>query len=192
MSRIVGRVVVGVDGSPGSLQALRHAVNTARSLNTVLVPVLAWSPPGGESANRRYPVASLTAQWRKTAERRLLAAFDDALGGMPMDLDVSARVVRGEPGRVLVGVADRAGDLLVIGAGRRGPLRHALHASVARHCLARARCAVVAVPPNPLARKLGRALTTRWPQFALRDGGRAVEQFSRTGAAGSESPGGVQ
>ena len=189
MSRIIGRVVVGVDGSPGSLQALRHAVNEARARQTVLVPVLAWTPPGGELGNRRYQVASLTALWRQTAERKLLAAFDEALGGIPMDLDVQAQVVRGPAGRVLVLVADRSNDLLVVGAGRRGLLRHALHASIARQCLAKAGCAVIAVPPNPLARQLGRTRPGNWPQLALLDSTKVVEQCSRPGGRpGAEIP----
>ncbi|HEV2639176.1 MAG TPA: universal stress protein [Actinocrinis sp.] len=187
MSRIVGRVVVGVDGSAGSLQALRYAVNAARSLDTLLVPVLAWLPPGGDLANRRYPVAALTAQWREVAERRLRAAFDDALGEMPTDIDVLTRVVKGAPGQVLIDAADRAGDLLVIGAGRRGPLRHALHASVARQCLAKAGCTVIAVPPNPLARDLSRARRAHWPAFAFRDAARVIEQGSRPSETEADS-----
>lgn len=188
MSRVVGRVVVGVHGSPGSLQALRYAVNAARSLDTVLVPVLAWTAPGGEIADRRCPVATLTGQWRLAAERRLLAAFDQALGGLPMDLDVCARVVRGSAGHILVDIADRAGDLLVVGAGRRGALRHALHASIARQCVANARCAVIAVPPNPLARDVGRTGSALWPQLALRDSSRVIDQLRRPGLTDADSP----
>ena len=42
-------------------------------------------------------------------------------------------------------------DLLVIGAGRRGTLAHALSCRVSRYCLAHAQCPVVAVPPPALA-----------------------------------------
>jgi len=122
MSHTFGRVVVGVDGSLGSLQALRFAVGHARAFGAVLVPVLAWTPPGGELGNRRYPVASLTAQWQHDAATRLHTAFDEALGGQPNDLDISSLVLRGEAGRLLVSVADRDGDLLVVGARPDRPL----------------------------------------------------------------------
>jgi nucleotide-binding universal stress UspA family protein len=150
MSQVIGRVVVGVDGTLGSLQALRYAVNHARTFNGVLVPVLAWTPPGGEFGDRRYPVAALAEQWKATAERKLRTAFDEALGGMPDDLAIHPMIVRGPAGAVLTEVANRTGDLLVVGAGRRGVLRHALHASTSRQCLARAKCAVIAVPPSPM------------------------------------------
>jgi len=59
-------------------------------------------------------------------------------------------VERGETGPVLVAVADRPGDLLVIGTGRRASLGRALRKSVGRYCLAHARCPVLAVPPSAL------------------------------------------
>ena len=153
MSRIVGRVVVGVSGSPNSLQALRQAVGLARHYQAVLVPVLAWIPPGGELAAARWPAPSLNLVWRREAERRLLAAFDDGLGGLPPDVEAAPLIVRGETGPALVEVADRDGDLLVIGAGRRGRIGRLLMARVPRYCVARAGCTVITVPPPPLARR---------------------------------------
>ena len=49
------RIIVGVSGSPGSLQALRHAAGLARMHEAALVPVLAWVPPGGDLADRSHP-----------------------------------------------------------------------------------------------------------------------------------------
>lgn len=167
MSCIVGRIVVGVDGSAGSLQALRYAVSHARASGGLLIPVLAWTVPDGEFADRRSAFAAPSGQWRPRAERTLLTAFDEALGGLPTDLETAPLILRGPAATVLTVVANRNSDLLVIGAGRRGALRHALHASTARQCLARAQCAVVAVPPNPLARhgRAGRALAPVVPAF---------------------------
>jgi nucleotide-binding universal stress UspA family protein len=179
MSHVVGRVVVGVSGSPGSLQALRFAVGHARAFGAVLVPVVAWTPPGGELANRRYPVASLAREWQRDAELRLRTAFDEGLGALPNDLDVECLVVRGSAGHVLVEVADREGDLLVVGTGRRGILRRVVQGSVARHCLARARCTVIAVPPSPLVAQLDLPWTGLRSQRALRDGVGALDQATR-------------
>jgi nucleotide-binding universal stress UspA family protein len=156
MSHTFGRVVVGVDGSLGSLQALRFAVGHARTFGAVLAPVLAWTPPGGELGNRRCPVAALNAIWQHDAETRLHTAFDEALGGQPNDLDISSLVLRGQAGRLLVSVANRDDDLLVVGTGHGGILRRAIQGSASRYCLAHARCAVVTVPPAPLAEQLGR------------------------------------
>ena len=147
----VRRVIVGVSGSPGSLQALRHAADLARSDDAPLVPVLAWTPPGGDLADRRHPSPYLRQIWRDAARQRLREAIDLALGGVPEDVRVESDVVRGDPGDVLIGMACHPGDVLVIGAGRRGPLARALSCRVSRYCLAHAQCPVIAVPPSELA-----------------------------------------
>jgi nucleotide-binding universal stress UspA family protein len=49
-------------------------------------------------------------------------------------------------------------DLLVVGAGRRGAVRHLISSRVSRYCLARAGCPVVAVPPPDLDHAVGHGL----------------------------------
>lgn len=147
----VRRVITGVSGSPGSLRALRYAADVARARGVVLVPVLAWVPPGGDLADRRYPSAYLRKVWRAAADEQLTDAIDLAFGGVPGDVVLRPAVLRGETGRVLVAVATDPGDVLVIGTGRRGPVGRLLSGGVARFCLAHAACPVVAVPPSGLA-----------------------------------------
>jgi hypothetical protein len=144
------RVVVGVSGSLSSLAALRYGVQQARHHGGELHAVLAWTPPGGESGARGRTPAPLLRAWRDHAETRLRTAFEEAMGGPPLDLPVRALVVRGRPGPVLVAVADRGRDLLVLGATQVGPLRR-LAGTVNGYCAARARCLVVVVPPPVLA-----------------------------------------
>lgn len=153
MSRLVGRVVVGVHGTPGSLQALRFAVGHAQAFGAILVPIIAWEPPGGDSAGRRYP-PFITESWADAAEQRLLNAFDEGLGGLPADLPVQPMVVRGHAGEVLVAAAGWDDDLLIVGMSRRGRLHRAWYGSAPQHCLAHARCSVTVVPPSHLARDL--------------------------------------
>ena len=43
----VRRIIIGVHGSLGSLQALRFAADEARQRNVPLLAVTAWIPPGG-------------------------------------------------------------------------------------------------------------------------------------------------
>ena len=147
----VRRIIVGVSGSPGSLQALRHAADLARTHRAVLIPLLAWTPPGGDLADRSHPSAHLRRVWQDAAWQRLWEAIDLAFGGIPEDIEFQSTVLRGVPGQVLTSVASHPGDLLVIGAGRRGPVAHALSCMVSRYCLAHAVCPVVAVPPPALA-----------------------------------------
>lgn len=146
----VRRIVVGVHGSLGSLQALRWAAAQARERQVPLVPVIAWIPPGGDLAERSHPSPHLRRVWQETAAAKLAAAFEDGLGGVPADLRVQPQVERGDPGAVLVDVACRDGDLLVIGTGRRNPAVRALRRSVGRYCLAHATCPVLGVPPSAL------------------------------------------
>ena len=148
------RVIVGVTGSVGNLQALRCAAAEARRREAPLVAVHAWVPPGGEMAERQCSVPELRQVWQEAAWRRLLDAFDTALGGLPSDLPVQAVAIRGDPGRVLVATADRGDDLLVVGAGRRGVPWRLLRRRVSRYCLIHAACPVLVVPPSELAQEM--------------------------------------
>ena len=155
---IVRRVIVGVHGSLGSLQALRYAAEEARQRDVPLVPVIAWVPPGGDLAERRHSSPYLRKIWREAAWQRLRTAFDDSLGGFPADLKVEPHVERGEAGPVLVDVANQPEDLLIIGTGRRALLRRLFRSSVGRYCLAHAKCPVLAVPPSALMDEVGHGL----------------------------------
>src|SRR3984893_10767772 len=154
----VRRIIVGVHGSLGSLQALRYAADEARQRNVPLLAVTAWVPPGGEMAERRAPSAYLRKVWREAAWERLWAAFEAGLGGVPADLRVEPQVARGETGPVLVNTADQPDDLLIIGTGRRAGLGRVLRRSVSRYCLAHARCPVLAVPPSALVDEMSHGL----------------------------------
>lgn len=157
----VRRILVGVHGSPGSLQALRYAADEARNRNVPLVPVIAWLPPDGDLAERRYPSPYLREIWIDAASQRLRDAFDVGLGGVPADITVEPRVMRGETGPTLVDAASSAEDLLVIGMGGRSWLRSVLRRSVGRYCLAHAKCPVLAVPPTALMDEMSHGLRSR-------------------------------
>lgn len=148
------RVIAGVTGSVGNLHALRRAAAEARERGTGLVAVHAWVPPGGDFSERRCPLPDLRQVWRDAAWQRLKDAFDAALGGFPPGLRVEPVVIRGEAGPVLVDIADREDDLLVLGSGRRRAFRPLPRHRVSRYCLARAACPLLIVPPTRLAREM--------------------------------------
>jgi nucleotide-binding universal stress UspA family protein len=151
----VARVIVGASGSPGSLRALRYGEVLARAYQAPLVPVIAWEPPGGAQAGRfQYP-DGLAEECQGIACRRLRDALVAVWGEVPDDPMVQPHVERGPAGWVLVSLARRPDDLLVVGAGRRGALGRMTCARVARYCVARAQCPVLAVPPSALAREIG-------------------------------------
>ena len=145
------RIIVGASGSPDSLRALRYAQHLARDCDATVVPVLAWLPPGGDLADQRTPDEELRRIWAQDAHQRLQDTLNLAWGTPPADLPVWPLVRRGQPGPVLAGAACRPGDLLVVGAGRRGALARTAGGRVSRYCLAHARCPVLALPPPPLA-----------------------------------------
>jgi nucleotide-binding universal stress UspA family protein len=158
----MSRVIVGVSGSSRCLPAMRYAAEVARAHQAPLIPVLAWLPPGGDLAERSHPSPVLRQFWAEAASQRLQNAMQDAFGGLPPDVPTRPHVVRGEPGRSLVLIACEAGDLLVIGTGRRSCVGRALQAGVSRYCLAHAACPVLAIPPAQLDRELGSAGLRRW------------------------------
>jgi nucleotide-binding universal stress UspA family protein len=150
----VGRLIVGTSGSPGSLHALRYAEGLARAHSTVLIPVLAWDTPGGEYVERAAPSGQLRQEWHILASRRLRDALIAVWGEDPDDPLVEPHVERGPAGWVLVNLACRPGDVLIVGAGRRGALAQLVFSKVSRYCLAHAQCPVVAIPPPALAHEL--------------------------------------
>ncbi|WP_042410519.1 universal stress protein [Streptacidiphilus carbonis] len=154
------RIVVGVSGSLRNLAALRYAAVQARATERTLVAVLAWIPPGGEVAYRSAPCPPLAQVWRDCARQRLQTAFDQAFGGCPTDLKVQTLVIRGPSGPALCQSADQPADLLVIGAGARGPLARTVHGRTSRYVLAHARCPVLAIPWTRPFKTGNRALRT--------------------------------
>ncbi|HEX5190074.1 MAG TPA: universal stress protein [Streptosporangiaceae bacterium] len=155
------RVIAGVSGSLRSLGALRAGIEEARQTGAPLLAVLAWVPAGGELAYRRAPCPLLLRLWEQAARERLTEAFDAALGGVPADVTVRGMVVRGRAGPVLVDLADRPDDVLVVGCGGGNWLTSTVHGSVTRYCLAHARCPVLAVPPPEMIADV-RSRSHRW------------------------------
>lgn len=157
----VDRVIIGASGSPGSLAAMRYGEVLARAHHAMLVPVLAWEPPGGDRADLTQPSGHLRAVWKDLACQHLRDALVALWAEIPDDPLVQPQVERGPAGWVLVSVASRAGDVLVLGAGRRGALQRMACCGVSRYCAAHARCPVILVPPPELAREFGRGPLAR-------------------------------
>jgi nucleotide-binding universal stress UspA family protein len=177
----VHRVIVGTSGSPGNLCAIRYAEGLARACEATLIPIHAWTPPGGELADRHSPCADLRRVWSEDSWRLLWDALAAAWGEIPDYPPVKPVVQRGPAGPVLADFASRPGDLLVLGAGKRGGLSRITSGRVSRYCLTHARCPVLAVPPPTLAHHPGhgpfkwafwhRALT---PEQFLRNQGKTA------------------
>jgi len=141
-----GRIVVGVDGSSHSGEALRWAISQARLTGQPVEAVISWSIPVsfGEAAG-----ALMTLDWEGDATRTLENTVARVVD--PPDADrVSQRAVMGHPAEVLLDAAADA-SLLVVGSRGRGGFTGMLLGSVSQHVVARAACPVVVVraPTTP-------------------------------------------
>jgi nucleotide-binding universal stress UspA family protein len=159
----VDRLIVGTSGSPGSLAALRYAEGLACAHHAVLIPVIAWEPPGGEQDERLVLSAPLRQACQGLACRQLRDALIAVWGEVPDDPLVGPQIQRGPAGRVLVTLACRPDDVLVVGAGRRRALARVALFRVSRYCLAHAQCPVLAIPLPELAREPARG----WPGLGV-------------------------
>ena len=143
-------IVVGIDGSDASREALRWAAEEAALRSAPLVAVYAWSfippQPIGDPGMLAVPAGDLPGQLdaeREAAESALEAAVTDALGLAP-EITVERKLVEGDAADVLVGESESA-ELVVVGSHGRTGLRAALLGSVSRHVATHAACPVVVV-----------------------------------------------
>ena len=157
----ISRLIVGASGSPGSLRALRYGEFLARAHHALLMPVIAWEPPGGERAERIQPSGPLREESRNQACRRLRDALVAVCGEIPNDPMVEPHIERGPAGWVLVSLACQPTDVLLVGSGRRSAAGWMRSSTMTRYCLAHAQCPVLAVPPPELARELGHGRLAR-------------------------------
>lgn len=143
-----GRIVVGVDGSSHSEEALRWAIGQARLTGQPVEAVTSWSVPvpyGGMGGAG----AVVAFDWEGEATSTLRDTVAKAVDSPDADR-VSQRVVQGHPAQVLVDAAAEAA-LLVVGSRGRGGFTGMLLGSVSQHVIARAACPVVVVrgPVDP-------------------------------------------
>ena len=137
------RIVVAVDGSPPSLEALAWAARQSSLTGAVMETVTAWHYPAGYG---EYAYVEQT-DWRATAQAIQDTAVKEVLGDDTGSLVRS--VVEGHPVPVLLAAATGA-DLLVMGSRGHGGFTGLLLGSVSEHVVGHASCPVVVVrPPRP-------------------------------------------
>lgn len=143
-------IVVGVDGSPASREALSWAVDYARRLGYAvravsvcsLVSPAAFMPAGG--APMEDPDVLIQAH-----EEQLDAVVREVDPGS-RGVSVQTSVILSDPGPGLCAVAANA-PALVLGSRGRGKVLSALLGSVSAYCVRHARAAVVVIPPAAVA-----------------------------------------
>jgi nucleotide-binding universal stress UspA family protein len=143
----MGRIVVGVDGSEGSIVALRWALEEARLREATVDAVHTWEYPYvGELAG--MAAFTIDRDELERAAREVLTTSIDHAG--PTSVPVKPILAYGPAASVLLDAAKGA-DLLVVGSRGRGGFAGLLLGSVSQQCAHHAPCPVEIVPA-PAAR----------------------------------------
>ncbi|PSL57311.1 nucleotide-binding universal stress UspA family protein [Saccharothrix carnea] len=140
-------MLVGVDGSPASREALRWALAQAVKTGDTVEATMAWlrEPefvaaasmgvhPHADNPGHRHPA------------RELHAIVEEVRATVPGAPPVTEVTITGDAGTALA-QASRQADLLVVGTHGHGRLAELVLGSVAADCLRHATCPVVVVPP---------------------------------------------
>ena len=133
-------IVVGVDGSPCSLDALRWAVEEARGREARVVAVLAWTMPHVSTMHEALHV--LDVDFEQDARKSLDAAVGGAVSNA--EVEIERVVTEGAAAAVLIEAA-RGAELLVVGSRGHGGFAGLLLGSVSQQVVAHAHCPVVVV-----------------------------------------------
>lgn len=149
-ARVGGTIIVGVDGSPSSLVALRWATALSRLTGEQVRAVNAWMPPTAYG----WGPAIDDIDWEENSRTVLAEAVKGAVDGADADR-IHQDVVRGHPAQVLV-ESGKDADLIVVGNRGHGGFAGLVLGSVSRYVSAHAPCPVLVVhegdvPPAPPA-----------------------------------------
>ena len=137
-------LVVGVDGSPSSITALRWALAEAELRQLEVHVVHAWTVPAIRGGiGQMSPLSGSQESYRATAEAVLTAAVEGALRERSHDAVVTRTLIQRAPTAGLLLAAEGA-ELLVL--GRRGTTRLSRPGSIRHGCIDQADCPVVVVP----------------------------------------------
>jgi len=141
-------IIVGIDGSDRSRQALEWAVNEAAVRHAPLtVLTVSEALAGGYWGGPVYPGDLDRA---KQAQGAAQVETDKALeqaGNGRMPASVTVRAVTGVPAEELLR-ASAGADMIVLGSRGAGGFKRLLLGSVSTHITHHARCPVVVIPPD--------------------------------------------
>ncbi|MEV0962125.1 universal stress protein [Streptomyces sp. NPDC049910] len=133
-------VVLGYDESPGSVRALRVAIEVAAAFREPLVLVFGAAPPGTLGEEYQTHLEAIRQSGR-VALTNAVAAADDA--GVPTAVEILDR----KPAEALLDAAERHdARVIVVGSYGESPLRGALLGSTPHRLLHISRIPVLCVP----------------------------------------------
>lgn len=155
----MAKIVVGIDGSPGSAAALRFALEEARLRDATLHAVHAWEVPLRPGEETSYVTVGEPSESHdlEAVMRNLDERAREALVASLGDADTSgvrfrAESVEGSAADAILAAAEDA-DMIVVGSRGHGTLRGLVLGSVSQKVAHHARCPVVVVRAGHETRK---------------------------------------
>ena len=136
-----GLIVVGADGSPLSIGALRWAARQARFTDSELRVVTGFHVP-----MTIFIVPTFTGtDYARDARTMLDYTIEKAFESRPPEVPVTPALIEERPAQALTGVArTNNADLLVVGSHGQGEIVPGMHlGSVAGYCVHHASCPVL-------------------------------------------------
>ena len=141
----MGKIIVGVDGSPGSIAALRWAHAEAALRGASLEAIAVWQYPMMTTMPAFGAMPDVTDLSKQTEEHLLEILRANGIESTP-EVAVSVCVAEGTAASALTSAATGA-DLLVVGSRGHGGFAGLLLGSVSHQCTMHAPCPVVVVHP---------------------------------------------
>lgn len=132
-------ILVGVDGSEASVEALRQARDLAGPLAARIVAVACWDIPPVYDGYVAMGINDFDVRAGEILQEAVAKAFG---GSVPEN--VETRLVQGHPRRVLI-EESRNADMLVLGRRGHGGFAGLLLGSVSSALVAHAHCPVLVV-----------------------------------------------
>jgi nucleotide-binding universal stress UspA family protein len=133
------KIIVGVDGSEASIEALRLGNRLAQALGMRLEAWGCWENPGGYEGYRAAGVEGFGHEAEENLQNALTEAF-----GLNRPGSVTAKLIHGSARASLV-EGSRGAAMVVVGSRGHGGFAGLLLGSVSAACVAHAHCPVLVV-----------------------------------------------
>ena len=134
-------MIVGVDGSPPSIEALRQAVHLAGPMGARVEGVSCWNYP---SVYEPPTMLGISSAYFEDEARKVLDGAVESAFGLEWPEILTTRLIHG-PARPGLLTASKNAMMLVLGRRGFGGFRGLLMGSVSAACTAHAHCPVLVV-----------------------------------------------
>ena len=137
--RAVRTIVVGVDGSEASVEALRHAQGLAVPLSATVIALACWDYPQVYDGYIAVGIDDFDVRAGQFLAEAVAKAFGPETPG-----NLKMRLIQGHPRPTLI-EESKSADMLVLGRRGHGGFGGLLLGSVSSACVAHAHCPVLVV-----------------------------------------------